>query len=583
MIVADLHIHSRYSRATAKSLDPEHLWLHAQLKGVDLVGAGDCTHALWLDELEEKLEETGDGAFRLKREFASPVAAELPPACSKEVRFVLSGEISSIYKRHGKTRKVHSLILPPDLKAARSINARLERIGNLHSDGRPILGLDAHDLLELCLEVSPETIFIPAHIWTPWFSLFGSKSGFDSIEECFADLTPHIHALETGLSSDPPMNWRLSALDRFHLVSHSDAHSPGKLAREADLFNCEPNFPAIAAALADHQGDGLYGTLEFFPDEGKYHLDGHRKCGVRLTPEATRELGGICPKCGRPMTVGVLSRVADLADRPLGYLPENAKPYESLVPLNEVIAEIVQKGPNTKGVQNAVNKLLCELGPELFILREAPYDELERLGGPLLSEAISRMRKGQVVLEGGYDGEFGVVRIFSEQEREKAAGQKALWAFEEKLQTKVRRARPKKAATAKPRPKKLPAAPKADVSAGVSLNLEQARAASYRGGHLIVRAGPGSGKTRLLVERAVGLLAEGIKPKELLMITFTRKAAGELKQRLAAMERKAARIKVSTFHALGGRSSGRPPVVRLSWLRMNSAPRLSSGWLLSGI
>ncbi len=296
MLVADLHIHSRFSRATSRNLDPEHLWVAAQLKGVDLLGTGDFTHPAWVDELKDKLVETGDGAYQLRPGLARELLPQVPGPCRRPVRFLLSGEISSIYKRHGRTRKVHSLVLLPDFAAVERLNARLDRLGNITSDGRPILGLDARDLLEICLEVEPSVIFIPAHIWTPWFSVFGSKSGFDSLEECFDDLLPHIHALETGLSSDPPMNWRLSALDRYTLVSHSDAHSPAKLAREADLLDCPPTYPALAHALAEPVEGGFRGTLEFFPDEGKYHLDGHRKCGLRLEPAQSRELGGRCPK-----------------------------------------------------------------------------------------------------------------------------------------------------------------------------------------------------------------------------------------------------------------------------------------------
>ena len=548
MIVADLHIHSRYSRATARNLDPEHLWLFAQRKGVDLVGSGDFTHPEWFEELSQKLEETGDGAYCLKPEHMSSLAGELPPACRREVRFVLSGEISSIYKRGGCTRKVHSLILVPDLAAAERINTRLDKIGNIVSDGRPILGLDAHDLLELCLEECPEVVFIPAHIWTPWFSLFGSKSGFDAIEECFDDLTPHIHAVETGLSSDPPMNWRLSALDRFNLVSNSDAHSPGKLAREANLFDCPPTYQAIAAALADRQGGGLWGTLEFFPDEGKYHLDGHRKCNVRFSPDQTREHGGLCPVCGKPLTVGVLSRVEDLADRPQGTTPANAKGFEYLVPLNEITAEVMGKGPNTKGVGLAVDRMLHEIGPELFVLREASLDEIGRVGGPLMAEAIKRMRAGQVDLSGGYDGEFGVVRVFDPAEREQLLGQTGFWAFEQKLKPRKKLAKPR--AADKNRPADIPLLTPLDP-ASEGLNEEQAKAASHRAGHLIVRAGPGSGKTRLLVQRAVGLLDEGIAAENILLITFTNKAAEELSQRLADCKTAASRIKACTFHALG--------------------------------
>jgi len=544
MLIADLHIHSRYSRATAKSLDPENLWIAAQRKGVGLLGTGDFTHPAWLAELEEKLTETGDGAYELRPEIAAPLATRVPGPCRGPVRFLLSGEISTIYKRHGITRKVHSLILAPDFAAARRINDRLDRLGNITSDGRPILGLDTRDLLELCLDEAPEVIFIPAHVWTPWFSLFGSKSGFDALEGCFGDLSGHIHALETGLSSDPLMNWRISSLDRYRLVSNSDAHSPGKLAREANLLTCEPTYPALARALS-HPGDpGLAGTLEFFPHEGKYHLDGHRKCGVRLEPAETRELGNRCPVCGKPLTVGVLSRVEELADRPQGHRPPGAPPFESLVPLNEVVGEVMQRGPATKGVVQAVEELLAALGPELFILRQAPLDDLERAGGPLLAEAVRRMRSGEVVLEGGFDGQFGVVKLFTPQEREQLKGQGRLWRDAPALPRKV-----KKKVLTKPEP--APALLSL-VDPGVEgLNPRQREAAMHRGAPLLVRAGPGAGKTRVLVQRAAGLVEEGAPPTRVLMITFTRKAAGEMAQRLAGQHPAAAPVKVSTFHALG--------------------------------
>ncbi len=547
MIIADLHIHSRYSRATARNLDPEHLWIHAQLKGVDLVGSGDFTHPAWFEELSEKMVETGDGAYTLRPDLQKELADQVPGPCRREVRFLLSAEISSIYKRGGKTRKVHSLILLPDLAAVERLNQRLGRLGNIVSDGRPILGLDAKDLLELCLEVDPSVIFIPAHIWTPWFSLFGSKSGFDTIEECFAELTPHIHALETGLSSDPPMNWRLSALDRYTLVSHSDAHSPSKLAREADLLTCPPTYQDLAAALADPVGAGFHGTLEFFPDEGKYHLDGHRKCDVRLEPSETIKLDGICPKCGKPLTVGVLSRVEELADRPMGAKPDNARHFESLIPLPELIGEVMQRGPATKGVGQAVDTLLSSLGPELYVLREAPSDDLEAIGGTVLAEAVQRMRKGQVFTEGGYDGEFGKVHLFTPAEINELMGQKGFWKLAPKRRVK------KKALTQAPSPKQASRAPLLSPQDSPSevLNPEQAKATDYRQGHLIVRAGPGTGKTRLLVQRAKGLIDEGVAPEEILLITFTRKAAGELRERLADTNPAAGKIWATTFHSLG--------------------------------
>jgi len=565
MIVADLHIHSRYSRATARDLTPESLWQAAQIKGVDLLGAGDCTHPAWLAELREKLVETGDGAYELRPELTSAPAQAVPGACRRPVRFLLSGEISCIYKRQGATRKVHLVVILPDFAAAEAVNLRLGRLGNITSDGRPILGLDARDLVELVLDCSPQAICAPAHIWTPWFSLFGSKSGFDRIEDCFADLTSQIHALETGLSSDPAMNWRLSALDGYTLISNSDAHSPANLAREANLLDCPPTFPALAAALADPWGQGFAGTLEFFPDEGKYHLDGHRKCNLRLEPAATRRLGGRCPVCGGPLTVGVLSRVEDLADRPLGGGPVRRPHFEYLMPLAEVLGEVLQRGPRTKGVLQAQAELTRRLGPELLVLRQASQEDLERVGGPVLAEAVRRMRAGQVWLEGGYDGEFGVVRLFAPEERKELAGQGRLWRAAEA--SRPQPARKKANPAAQPPEGVAPALPLAGLATDetASLNPEQRVAVEASGAPLIVRAGPGSGKTRLLVARAAQRLAAGADPAGVQLLTFTRKAAGELGMRLAEAAPRGAAARVGTFHSLGrevlAQALGGPPVV----------------------
>ncbi len=313
MYIADLHIHSRFSRATSKEGDPEHLRLWAQRKGIRVVGTGDFTHPDWRRELEEKLEEAGDGLYRLKKEYR----LEDWQACGgEEPIFVVSGEISSIYKKNGKMRKVHNVILLPGLEEADRLAARLEAIGNIHSDGRPILGLDCRDLLEILLDTCPEGMLIPAHIWTPHFSLLGAFSGFDTVEECFGDLTLYVHAVETGLSSDPPMNWRLSMLDDFQLVSSSDAHSPAKLGREATLFDGEPSWQGLKKGI--ETGDGLGGTIEFYPEEGKYHMDGHRKCHLCLTPAQTKQFGGRCPVCGKKITIGVYHRAEELADRRRG-------------------------------------------------------------------------------------------------------------------------------------------------------------------------------------------------------------------------------------------------------------------------
>lgn len=422
--IADLHIHSHYSRATSKDLDFEHLALWAQLKGVQIVATGDIAHPGWLQEMRDKLEPAEDGLYRLKPELAQAVGREVPGACRSEVRFLLGGEISNIYKRaapnrtvgdetRNDVRKVHNLIFAPSLEAVESIQIALEKIGNIRADGRPILGLDSRDLLEIVLEIDARCALIPAHIWTPWFSMLGSKSGFDRVEDCFADLTPHIFALETGLSSDPPMNWRVSNLDRYTLVSNSDAHSPQKLAREATLFHCEPTYDALFAALRTGDPQNFGGTLEFFPEEGKYHNDGHRKCGICWEPVETLAQDLRCSVCGKPVTVGVLHRVETLADRPPGVKPVRTHPYESLVPLVEILAEVYGVGPQSRRVQREYHRLLDLLGPELTILRQMPIETLTQIAGERLATGIAHMRRGNVLVQGGYDGEYGVIKVLA--------------------------------------------------------------------------------------------------------------------------------------------------------------------------
>ena len=415
-LVADLHIHSRFSRATSKDLDLPHLHRTAQTKGIAVLGTGDFTHPAWMAELRECLVPAEPGLFRLRDDLAAAVDADVPGACRAPVRFLLSVEISNIYKRGDRTRKVHNLVFAPDFEVANKIAGRLGKMGNIASDGRPILGLDSRDLLEIVLEASPDAFLIPAHVWTPWFSALGARSGFDSIAECFGDLAHHVFAAETGLSSDPAMNWRLSQLDRLALVSSSDAHSPEKLGREATLFDCDLSYFALRDALRD-KSEGFVGTVELFPEEGKYHFDGHRKCDVVLTPREARELGRICPRCKRPLTAGVAGRIEDLSDRPEGARPESAKPFLSLVPLPEVLGELLDTGASSVKVRKAYDRLLGRVGPELAILTEAPVEELGREGPPLLPEAIARIRKGEVVRRSGYDGEYGVVRAFDEDER----------------------------------------------------------------------------------------------------------------------------------------------------------------------
>ena len=407
--IADLHIHSRFSMATSKEGTPENLDFWARKKGISLIGTGDFTHPVWREELKERLVSEGNGLYRLRDEYVKEESRNFP---GEGTRFVVSGEISSIYKKNGKTRKVHNVILLPSLEAADAMAQSLEKIGNIHSDGRPILGLDSHDLLEMMLDVCPEGILIPAHIWTPHFSVLGAKSGFDSVEECFEELAPYIHALETGLSSDPAMNWRISKLDRYQLVSNSDAHSPSKLGREANLLDIDCSYEGLYRAI--QTGEGLEGTVEFFPEEGKYHFDGHRKCGVSLSPVEAERLGGICPVCGKKLTMGVDHRVEQLADRAEGFVKKDGKKYESLVPLPEVISACMGYSTASKKVQGCFEQMLQTLGTEFDILRNVPAEDIKTCAGERLAEGIENVRTGKVKRIPGYDGEYGKIQLFDE-------------------------------------------------------------------------------------------------------------------------------------------------------------------------
>ncbi len=420
--IADFHVHSKYSRATSPDMCPEGLWSWSQLKGIKVVGTGDFTHPQWFDELQKKLEPAAEGLFALKKEFRLNA---VPESCKEEISFILSAEISCIYRKHDKTRKIHCIVIAPAFDDALRINKRLSLIGNLSADGRPILGLDAKELLKIIIRESPEAMLIPAHIWTPHFSVFGAVSGFDSLEECFEELTPNIHAIETGLSSDPAMNWRLSALDDITLISNSDAHSPRKLGREANVLDTEISYPAILSALKTRKG--FSGTIEFYPEEGKYHADGHRNCGVCLSPEETMLYNYLCPVCGKKVTIGVLHRIEKLADRKKGFRPEDVPAYRSIIPLEEIIAEIRNVGVNTKAVEKVYNKLLEDHGNEFRILLEVPVEDIERSGFPRVSEAISRMRANRIYIAPGYDGEFGKIKIFEEVKRKDVKGQGPLF------------------------------------------------------------------------------------------------------------------------------------------------------------
>ena len=546
MYIADLHIHSRYSRATSKECDPEHLDLWARKKGIHIVGTGDFTHQAWRDELREKLEPAEEGLYILKEEFR--IKDGIAPD-SQSPRFVVTGEISSIYKKNGKTRKVHNLILLPGLETADKISAKLETIGNIHSDGRPILGLDSRDLLEILLDISPNAVLVPAHIWTPHFSLFGAFSGFDTIEECFEDLTPHIHALETGLSSDPPMNWRLSALDSFQLISNSDAHSPAKLGREANLMDIELSYPELTKAI--QTGQGLYGTIEFFPEEGKYHFDGHRKCGLVLTPSETKEYGGICPVCGKKITIGVQHRVEQLADRPEDYLRPDAKPFESLVPLPEVIAASTGMSAGGKKVNAQFEKMLSELGPEFSILREVPFEDIRHSAGACVEEGIRRLRRGEVRRDPGYDGEYGKIHLIEKDEMDIINGQMTLF---DSLGIAAAAEPGKK--KKKIRPVKKETVMETDGLEGkdTGINKEQQEAVTAENRAVAVIAGPGTGKTKTLVDKIAYLVKErNVSPSQITAVTFTNQAAAEMRERLAKRlggKRAVKDMTIGTFHSI---------------------------------
>jgi len=408
--VADLHIHSRYSLATSKALSPTTLHMAARRKGITVLGTGDFTHPAWIQELKNHLEPAEPGFFRLRKEHLKQAERTVPTSCRGEVRFVLQAEISNIYKKAGKTRKVHNLVYAPDFETAARIAKPLGKLQNLASDGRPIVKMDSAELLKIVLAESDRSFLVPAHIWTPHFSVLGAFSDFGSLEECYGESAKHIFAVETGLSSDPPMNWRVSSLDRVALVSNSDAHSPDKLAREANLFDTALSYDAMVAALKAKNGKTFRGTIEFFPAEGKYHLDGHRACGVCLTPAETRKHSGCCPACGKEITKGVCHRVEALADRPEGARPKGALPYESLIALRTVLSEAMSVGPASKRVGTAYEKMLAALGPELFVLRQAPLEDIAAVGvHPRAAKAVGRMRRGEVSVAPGYDGQYGVV------------------------------------------------------------------------------------------------------------------------------------------------------------------------------
>jgi len=429
-LIVDLHVHTHYSRATSKNADLSGLYYWGKLKGINIIGTGDFTHPEWFAELRETMEPAEPGLFRLKPELAAEIDKTLPPSVRDNIiRFVPTVEIATIYSKGGKVRKLHQLLVAPSFEAVSEINARLERIGNLKADGRPILGLDSKELLRLTLEADQNALYIPAHIWTPWFGLFGSKSGFDTIQEAYEELSPEIYAIETGLSSDPGMNWRIQNLDGITITSHSDAHSPQKLGREATVVRADLNYDSIMGAIRTND-ERLIGTIEFFPEEGKYHYDGHRACNVRFTPEQTRAHGGLCPVCQKSLVVGVDYRVGELADplRTVDFKPPSAKQVEYIIPLPEILAELHgTKSTTSVKVEADLHRAYRQLGDEFSILRAVPIDQIRSEGFPLLALAVERMRAREVVLDPGYDGVFGVIRVFRDAaERQETMNQLSL-------------------------------------------------------------------------------------------------------------------------------------------------------------
>lgn len=397
-IIADLHLHSKFSRATSPDMHVEKLDYWAKLKGINVIATGDFTHPLYFSELKQKLEPAEPGLYKLKNK--------------TDVRFMLTTEISNIFSTDRGVKKIHTLIFAPDFSSVEKINTKLSMYGKLSSDGRPIFGFNVKELIKLVLDVSPDCLIVPAHAWTPWFSIFGSNSGFDSIEECFGDDAKFIYAIETGLSSDPSMNWRLSSLDRVSLISNSDAHSPSKIGREANVFNCQLNYYDIINAIREKNRKKFLFTIEFFPEEGKYHLDGHRLCNISLDPKESMKNKNICPVCKRELTVGVLHRVEELADRENGFIPPDAIPEKHLVPLEEIIAEALGVKTGTKRVEEEYMKIVNAGGNELAVLMDIQDSDLSRIAPLKVVEGIKNAREGRVLRTAGYDGVYGRISVF---------------------------------------------------------------------------------------------------------------------------------------------------------------------------
>lgn len=403
-IIADLHIHSKYSRATSKDMNIPELVHWAKLKGINLLGSGDFTHPGWLQELKTYLKQTSEFTFE-----------------HDGVKFILTGEVSNVFYRNGKNYRVHNIIFMPDFNCVEQLNRKLQNYGELISDGRPILSLDCIDLVEIVYSITDNALIIPAHAWTPHFSVFGSLSGFDSIEECFGKYARYIKSIETGLSSDPKMNWRLSTLDNITLISNSDAHSPQNLGREANVFVVNENvdlYTEIVTIIKNKDREKFLYTIEFYPEEGKYHYDGHRLCKICWSPKDTKKYKGICPVCGKKVTIGVLNRVDTLADRDEDVVPENVIPYKNVIPLMEIIADALSTGKGTQRILNEYLYITTQVGTEFEVLLDMPEDELKRKLNPRIAEGILKVRNGEVDIFPGYDGEYGKISICWQKKEE---------------------------------------------------------------------------------------------------------------------------------------------------------------------
>ena len=557
--IGDLHIHSHFSLATSKKLKPEYLEYWGRVKGIKVIGTGDFTHPGWLEELREKLVPAEEGLYKLKDEYKIKPKGLMPEIPDNGIRFMLTAEISNIYKKGDKTRKIHNVVFAPDFESVEKIQQSLENIGgNITSDGRPILGLDARDLLEIVIEASEDCFFIPAHIWTPWFSALGDKSGFDSIQACYRDLEKHIHAVETGLSTDAPMHWMCSFLDDYTLISNSDAHSPQKLGRNANIFDTDLSYPAICKAIVSGDPQKFLGTIDMYPQEGKYHYDGHRKCGIRWNPVQTLEHDKVCPKCSKKVTVGVMNRVVELSDRTNLEERPNRLPYYSIIPLKEILSEIEDVGPKTKTVARAYKPLIENLGNESDILLNIPVKTIRKKSNPILAEAIQRMRDRKVFIKEGFDGQYGEITVFQPGEIDRLKSGNSI--FQDKVKEKDINYKSEKLLNFSlaryrelEKEKKERGSSDSADSKKKQLNEEQKMAVEYCDSDSLILAGPGTGKTFTLVHKIAYLIQnKGIDGENILAITFTNKAADEISLRINQLIDNKHRIApATTFHRFG--------------------------------